>query len=120
MVTVYAADSTKAGHWQARAVMRQVFNGNKINGLTGEYEHDMGLEYLTPTGGGSRPANPLANNHNTPEEAIKAETDKKNAELSANLSLFPNPAKEGVYLHYASQSPALAKKKLFIMSRIGG
>jgi hypothetical protein len=78
IITTYATDSTKAGSWLARAVLRQVYGNN------------MNLMYLYPSEGGARS---MFQNQN-----ILAK--KSESEEIHQLMVYPNPSSSDFNVYY--------------------
>lgn len=90
VITAYAADSTKAGSWQARAVLRQV------------YGTDMNFIYLWPPSGDSRVLYSEEESNDLSNDVLTFSTGNE-SRSNKNLRIYPNPTSSSFNLLYKSK-----------------
>jgi len=110
VVSSYANDSGKQGHWLARSVMRHVYDGKSFDSITKPLVFEMNLNHLNPSTSGARPANPDSN-FEEPTISVKLpHKNKTSVKIEKPLSfqnsfnLYPNPANENVFLLFTSKN----------------
>ena len=110
VVSDYANDSGKQGHWLARSVMRHVYDGKSFDSITKPLVFEMNLNHLNPSTSGARPANPNSNDEeptvavNLPHKNNTSVKFEKPLSFQNTFNLYPNPANESVFLLFTSKN----------------